>query len=95
MEKFKAFLKRKNITVSAKKYGIDTLGAMAQGLFATLLIGTIILFAADILREKGHDLRSDISAKPLPIRWAVWFFLIFFAIAFGKYSAGGFIYAQF
>ncbi|MBQ6441879.1 MAG: PTS sugar transporter subunit IIC [Lachnospiraceae bacterium] len=42
MEKFKAFLKRKNITVSAKKYGIDTLGAMAQGLFATLLIGTII-----------------------------------------------------
>ncbi len=42
MEKFKEFLKRKNITISAKKYGIDTLGAMAQGLFATLLIGTII-----------------------------------------------------
>lgn len=42
MEKFKAFLRRKNITISAKKYGIDTLGAMAQGLFATLLIGTIL-----------------------------------------------------
>ena len=42
MEKFKEFLKRKNITISARKYGIDTLGAMAQGLFATLLIGTII-----------------------------------------------------
>ena len=42
MEKFKEFLKRKNITISAKKYGIDTLSAMAQGLFATLLIGTII-----------------------------------------------------
>jgi len=42
LEKFKAFLKRKNIVISAKKYGIDTLGAMAQGLFATLLIGTII-----------------------------------------------------
>ena len=42
MEKFRAFLKRKNIEVSAKRYGIDALGAMAQGLFCSLLIGTII-----------------------------------------------------
>ena len=38
----KEFLKRKNIIFSAKRYGIDALGAMAQGLFASLLIGTII-----------------------------------------------------
>jgi uncharacterized membrane protein len=42
MEKFKAFLKRKDIVISAKRYGIDALGAMAQGLFCSLLIGTII-----------------------------------------------------
>lgn len=36
------FLVRKNIVFSAKRYGIDALGAMAQGLFASLLIGTII-----------------------------------------------------
>ncbi len=42
MGKFKAFLKRKDIEISAKRYGIDALGAMAQGLFASLLIGTII-----------------------------------------------------
>lgn len=42
MEKFKKFLKRKDIEISAKRYGIDALGAMAQGLFASLLIGTII-----------------------------------------------------
>ena len=42
MEKFKCFLKRKDIEISAKRYGIDALGAMAQGLFASLLIGTII-----------------------------------------------------
>ena len=42
MEKIKAFCKRKNIEVSAKRYGIDALGAMAQGLFCSLLIGTII-----------------------------------------------------
>ena len=42
MEKFRAFLKRKNIVFSARRYGIDALGAMAQGLFCSLLIGTII-----------------------------------------------------
>ncbi len=42
MNKFKEFLKRKDIIFSAKRYGIDALGAMAQGLFASLLIGTII-----------------------------------------------------
>ena len=31
---------RKNIVISAKRYGIDALGAMAQGLFCSLLIGT-------------------------------------------------------
>ena len=39
---FKAFLAKKDIVFSAKRYGIDALGAMAQGLFCSLLIGTII-----------------------------------------------------
>ena len=38
----KEFLKRKDIEISLKRYGIDALGAMAQGLFCSLLIGTII-----------------------------------------------------
>ena len=42
MDKIKAFLKRKNIEISLRRYGIDALGAMAQGLFCSLLIGTII-----------------------------------------------------
>ena len=42
MEQVKGFLKRKNIVISAKRYGIDALGAMAQGLFCSLLIGTIL-----------------------------------------------------
>ena len=42
MQKIKAFCKRKNIVISAKRYGVDALGAMAQGLFCSLLIGTII-----------------------------------------------------
>ena len=42
MNGFRAFLKRKNIEFSAKRYGVDALGAMAQGLFCTLLVGTIL-----------------------------------------------------
>ena len=42
MEKFKAFLKRKDIEISLKRYFIDAMGAMASGLFASLLIGTIL-----------------------------------------------------
>ena len=42
MSKFKAFLKRKDIEISLRRYGIDALGAMAQGLFCTLLVGTIL-----------------------------------------------------
>ena len=50
MERFKAFLKRKDIEISAKRYGIDALGAMAQGLFCSLLIGTIL----DTLGKQFH-----------------------------------------
>ena len=52
MSKLKAFLKRKNIEISAKRYGIDALGAMAQGLFCSLLIGTIF-------KTLGTELRVD------------------------------------
>ena len=42
MENVKDFLKRKDIVISPQRYLIEALGAMAQGLFASLLIGTII-----------------------------------------------------
>ena len=42
MDRITAFLKRKDIVISGKRYGIDALGAMAQGLFCSLLIGTIL-----------------------------------------------------
>ncbi|MBR1497002.1 MAG: PTS sugar transporter subunit IIC [Oscillospiraceae bacterium] len=42
MSKFRAFLQRKNIIISPKRYFIDAMSAMAQGLFCTLLVGTIL-----------------------------------------------------
>jgi len=42
MGKLKAFAGRKGVVCSFKRYGIDALGAMASGLFCTLLVGTIL-----------------------------------------------------
>ena len=40
--KKESFLQRKNVIISFRRYGIDAMGSMALGLFASLLIGTII-----------------------------------------------------
>lgn len=42
MKKIKEFFRRKDVVPSMQRYGIDALGAMAQGLFCTLLVGTIL-----------------------------------------------------
>ncbi|MEG0338973.1 MAG: PTS sugar transporter subunit IIC [Oscillospiraceae bacterium] len=54
----KEFLKKKDIEFSVKRYGIDALGAMAQGLFASLLIGTII---STLGEQIGLQLLIDIG----------------------------------
>ena len=64
METIKAFCKRKNIEVSAKRYGIDALGAMAQGLFCSLLIGTIIKTLGDQL---GVPFLTDIGKYAMAV----------------------------
>ena len=77
MDKIKAFLKKKNIIFSAKRYGIDALGAMAQGLFASLLIGTIIKtigtqFGIELLVTIGtYTMSAAGPAMAVSIGWAL------------------------
>ena len=47
MNKFKSFLQRKGVDMTWKAYFVDALGAMALGLFASLLIGTIFQTLGD------------------------------------------------
>jgi len=42
MSAVKEYCTKKGVSLSAKAYFVDALGAMAQGLFASLLIGTIL-----------------------------------------------------
>lgn len=56
--KVKTFLKKKNIEISAKRYFIDAMGAMANGLFASLLIGTIV---ATLGQQLNIQILTDIG----------------------------------
>jgi hypothetical protein len=58
MNGLKRFLKKKDVEISGKRYGIDALGAMAQGLFASLLIGTIL---NTIGNQTGLTVLTDIG----------------------------------
>jgi len=60
----KSFLKRKGIEITAKRYFIDALGAMAQGLFCSLLIGTII---KTIGAQTGSAYISDIGTYAMAV----------------------------
>ena len=67
LSKVKAFCKRKNIEISFKRYGIDALGAMAQGLFCSLLIGAIF---GSIGNLTGLQLFKDIYSYAFAVSGA-------------------------
>ena len=58
MGKIKAFFKRKDVILSPKRYFITALSAMAQGLFCTLLVGTI-------LNTLGRELHIPFLENPI------------------------------
>ena len=55
----KAFLKRKNVNITVQTYLIDALGAMAFGLFASLLIGTIFATLGDKTQIQAFIVLAD------------------------------------
>ena len=71
------FLKKKDIEISVKRYFIDALGAMAQGLFASLLIGTIIgtlgtQFGIELLVTVGNYAKAAVGpAMAISIGYAL------------------------
>ena len=75
--KFAKFLERKNVVISWKRYFIDAMGAMASGLFASLLIGTIMAtlgqqFNIQVLIDMGGYAKSvSGSAMAVAIGYAL------------------------
>lgn len=57
--KMKTFLKRKNVNITVQTYLIDALGAMAFGLFASLLIGTIFATIGEKTQIRAFQVIAD------------------------------------
>ena len=73
MGKIKAFFLKKGVKPSLKLYFIDAMGAMAQGLFASLLIGTILgtigeKFGIEFLGEIAAFAKNGVEMRCVPIR---------------------------
>ena len=49
-----SFLQRKNIVFSLHRYGIEALGAMALGLFSSLIVGLILKVIGDKKIGRAH-----------------------------------------
>lgn len=66
---------------------------------AVLLLGLVILFTGDLLREKYGYARDWAKAKPLALRWVIWIGLFLLVVVFGMYGehydTSGFIYQVF
>jgi len=94
--KLSDFLKKKDIVISLRRYGIDAMSAMAQGLFCSLLIGTII---NTIGTQTGLTFLTEISkfasdmsgpAMAIAIGYALHCPpLVLFSLAAVGYSANG------
>ena len=55
--KFRSFLDKKGVTLSPKLYFVDAMSAMALGLFASLLMGTIFGTVAKYIPD-GNAIRE-------------------------------------
>lgn len=62
-------------------------------------VSLVILLIVSILQNRGMRIREAIAAKSLPVRWIIWYALLFYTILLGYYgpgySAAEFIYQGF
>ena len=91
------------LSVSTWNPGVLWNGAMLNlGLgrveFIIVIVSLFILLAVSLLQQKG-SVRDMIAARKLPIRWLIWYILLFWVILFGsygpEYNAADFIYQGF
>ena len=85
-------------------YGGSLLAVMnAKGLpvgqLSIALTGAALVFAVDILQERGAGLRDWIAARAVPLRWSIYMAAVLLVLVAGAYGPGfgivDFIYAQF
>jgi D-alanyl-lipoteichoic acid acyltransferase DltB (MBOAT superfamily) len=77
--------------------GLTVLGLETAD-YIILLLGTLLLIVVSLLGRSG-SVRARIAAKPLAVRFCLWFGLFLVTVLFGRYGVGfvssQFIYNQF
>lgn len=63
--------------------------------YIAMLFGVAVLLIKSVIEERGKDVRALIDNESLPLRWIVYFGMLFAVLILGQYSNSGFIYAQF
>ena len=53
-----------------------------------ILVGSLCILVADVLREKYGYARTWINKQSVGFRWAIWIFLIFIVLIYGMYGPG-------
>ena len=48
----------------------------------------ILVFAVDVIHERGVSIREKLAGMRLPVRWGVWYAVILMIVIFGAYGAG-------
>ena len=64
-----------------------------------ILAGITILFAVDVLHERGLKIRESIAEQPVVFRWFIYYLALILVLLFGRYgpgyTGGSFIYERF
>lgn len=64
--------------------------------FLIVAAGCLVVLIVSLLKERGVHIREAIAAKPLPVRWAIWYGFIIVILLLGfTGESSAFIYANF
>lgn len=56
--------------------------------FLIVAVGVLLVFIISLMKEKGIQIREAVAAKPIVLRWALYYALILFVVVFGAYGIG-------
>lgn len=56
--------------------------------FIIALISLLLFVLVSVLQERGIAIRERIAGKKLPVRWVIWYALLFYVILLGYYGPG-------
>ncbi|MBU1873735.1 MBOAT family protein, partial [bacterium] len=90
-----AFLIVRNLFSSFDVSTLFSVSGFSAQHFVLSVLSIIVLIAVELF-QRNHNIRMWLSARPLILRWAIYYGLIMFILLFGAYdNVNEFIYFQF